>query len=301
MAHGDLAQTAALLGAGGSALVLVPRGRTALAGGFALIAAAEASLAVALVPRSDLSRLDSTLRLVGIAAVVLAIVRLAAALGRYPAVVPVLLLLAAPFRLPVDLGTQHAFLLLPLYGVLAASSLALLVRAWRGPVSPLPAVLAVPAAAFIAFDAISLVWARDLQQGSIELAFFIFPFAALVAVVARSPAAIWLPKSLAAVTIGLACVFSVIGLWQEWTHTVFFARDLRVANTYASFFRVTSVFKDPSIYGRHLVLAVVLIIVLLWLGRLGFVLLAAHHSRLSLQPDTVRLRSSGWVNRLEAT
>src|SRR5262249_55245699 len=59
------------------------------------------------------------------------------------------------------------------------------------------------------------------------------------------------------------------------TRTLFFAHDLRVANTYASFFRVTSVFKDPSIYGRHLVLAIVLVIVLLWLGRLGFVISAA--------------------------
>jgi hypothetical protein len=63
MAHGDLAQIAALLGAGGSALVLVPRGRAALTAGFALLVAAEAGLAVALVPRSDLSRLDSPLRL----------------------------------------------------------------------------------------------------------------------------------------------------------------------------------------------------------------------------------------------
>ena len=274
MAHGDLAQTAALLGAGGSALVLVPRGRAALTAGFALLAAAEASLAVALVPRSDLSRLDSPLRLVALALVVLATVGLGLALARYPAFVPLLLLLAAPFRLPVTLGTQHAFLLLPLYGALAASSLALLFGAWRGPVTPLPALLAVPAAAFIAFDAMSLLWARDLQQGSIELAFFIFPFAALVAVVARSPLATWLPRALAAAIVGLACVFSVIGLWQEWTHTVFFARDLRVANTYASFFRVTSVFKDPSIYGRHLVLAIVVVLVLLWLGRLGFVLSA---------------------------
>ena len=46
-----------------------------------------------------------------------------------------------PFRLPVTLGHQDAFLLLPLYGVLAAAVLALAIRAWRGPLPQLPLVL----------------------------------------------------------------------------------------------------------------------------------------------------------------
>jgi putative inorganic carbon (HCO3(-)) transporter len=275
MAHGDLAQTAALLGAGGSALALVPRGRLSLVAGFALLAAAEASLTVALVPRSDLARLDSPLRLAAITLAVLAIVGLGVALARRPAFVPLLVLLAAPFRLPVNLGSQHAFLLIPLYGVLAASCVALLLRAARRPVVPIPPLIAVPAAAFIALDAASLLWARDLQQGSIELAFFIFPFAALVAVVARSPFAEWLPRALAVTIVGLGFVFAGIGIWQEWTRTIFFAQDLRVANTYTTYFRVTAVFKDPSIYGRHLVLAAAVLLVLLWLGRVGLLLAAA--------------------------
>src|SRR5581483_4681063 len=206
MAHTDLASTAALLGAGGTVLALVPRQRAALAAGFALLVAAEAALAVALVPRSDFARLGTPLH-------VAAVVALAAGFVRFAAAVPVALAVAAPFRLPVDLGHQHAFLLLPLYAVLASASLALL------------------------------------------------------AVVARAPFATWLPRALVGVVVGLACVFALIGLWQEWTHTVFFAQDLRVANTYASFTRVTSVFKDPSIYGRHLVLAIVLLLLALLLGK----------------------------------
>jgi O-antigen ligase len=77
------------------------------------------------------------------------------------------------------------------------------------------------------------------------------------------------------VVVGLACVFAVIGLWQEWTGTVFYAQDLRVANTYASFDRVTSVFKDPSIYGRHLVLAIVLLLLAAWLGKVRGLVAAA--------------------------
>ena len=47
---------------------------------------------------------------------------------RRPALMPIALLLAAPFRIPVNLGSQHAFLLLPFYGVLAAAALAF---CWR--------------------------------------------------------------------------------------------------------------------------------------------------------------------------
>jgi len=274
MSHHALAEIAALLGAGGAVAVLVAGRRMALFLGFALLAAAEAMLAVALVPARDLQYLSTPGRLTALALGGLAALALAALLARLPALVPVCVLVAAPFRLPIDLGSQHAFLLVPLYAVLAASSLALVVRAWRGQVGRIPLVLSLPAAAFIAFDAASLLWARDPAQGSIQLLFFIFPFASLVAVVARAPYVPWLPRALATTLVALAAVFAAIGLYQAWTRTLFFAQDLRVANAYTSYFRVTSMFKDPSIYGRHLVLAIVLLVVLLWLGKVRLVVAA---------------------------
>src|SRR5215210_3873581 len=111
MPHGDLAQLAAVVGALGCLLVLLPRRRALLFGGFAVLAAAEAMLAVALIPRSDLERLHRPLVLLGLVLIVAACLALAAALARWPALAPVALLLAAPFRIPVDLGYQHAFLL----------------------------------------------------------------------------------------------------------------------------------------------------------------------------------------------
>jgi hypothetical protein len=276
MAHGDLAQIAAVVGASGSVLALVTPRRAVLLAGLALIAAAEVGLAVALVPSHDLEQLSSTLRVAALVAAAIGVVAAAALFVRWPALTPLALLIAAPFRLSVHLGSQHAFLLIPLYAVLAAATLALVCRAVRGdPLPVLPRVLAVPVAAFIAFDALSLLWAQDLEQGSIELVFFIFPFAVLVAVVARTPYQNWLPRALTTALIGLAVVFAGIGIYQAWTHTLIFAQDLRVANAYTTYFRVTSLFKDPSIYGRHLVLAVSLLVVLLWLRRLRVLAVAA--------------------------
>jgi O-antigen ligase len=269
MRHESLAQIAALVGAAGCALVLVPRPRRApLAVGFAALTAAEAMFAVALLPSHDLERLTTAKGAAAVVAAVVVALGGAWALVRYPDAVPIVILLAAPFRLPVDLGSQHAFLLLPLYVVLAAASLALLVRAVRGDeLAAVPVWISAPAAALIAWTGLSLLWAQDPQQGSILLLFFVVPFAALLAVVARSPFAEWLPRALAACVVGLALVFAVIGLYQAWTHTLVFAQDLRVANAYTTYFRVTSLFKDPSIYGRQLVLALSLLVVLLWTCR----------------------------------
>ena len=58
-------------------------------------------------------------------------------------------------------------------------------------------LLALPLAAFVAFTAISFLWTWDEREGGIALAFFLFPFTAGFAVVARAPLATWLPRALA--------------------------------------------------------------------------------------------------------
>ena len=71
---------------------------------------------------------------VGVAAAIVCAVPLA----RYPAAVPVALLAVAPFRVPVQLGNDEAFLLLPLYLAIAAAVLALAYRVLRGERPPRP-------------------------------------------------------------------------------------------------------------------------------------------------------------------
>lgn len=270
MEHADLAQAAALVGALGAVLVLAVPARAAVAGGLAVLGAAEGMLVWSLVPRSDLAAVTaSPARIAAVVAAAIVLAALAAALALRPALAPPLLLAAAPFRIPVDVGEQEALLLVPLYAVLAAAGLALAYRAVRDRGLPaLPPVLAIPAAAFIGLAAVSLLWSVDVRAGSIQLVFFLLPFAVLVAAVARAPLAPWLPRALAGVLVGLAAVFAAIGLWQAATHRLFFSPTLEVANAYTTFFRVNSLFKDPSLYGRHLVLAVAVLLVVLWRGRI---------------------------------
>src|ERR1700751_2885889 len=114
MAHTDLAQAAAVLGAAACGISLLARSRISVLAGFALLTLAELGLGIALVPSHDLSRLVSppthaVAVLFGLAIVGAA----AAAFVRYPGAAVIALLVAAPFRISVTLGSTHAMLLLP--------------------------------------------------------------------------------------------------------------------------------------------------------------------------------------------
>src|SRR5439155_3178041 len=166
-----------------------------------------------------------------------------------------------PFLLPLNLGSHHGCLvevaswgelgrLLPLYAVLARGALELALRVIRGaPVVRLPSVLVWPAFAFFALSCVSLLWTQDLEAGRNLLAFFLVPFAVLVATVGRAPFPAWMTRVLAIEAVALAALFGVVGLWEAATHRlIFFAPNLEVSNSYTSFFRVTSLFRDPSLY-----------------------------------------------------
>ena len=64
----------------------------------------------------------------------------------------------------------------------------------------------------------------------------------------------------------MALVFAAIGIYQYETRDVFWNPKLLVSNAYAPFYRVNSVFWDPSIYGRFLVVAILALLVAVLFG-----------------------------------
>jgi hypothetical protein len=272
MPHGDLAQLFAVLGGLGAAALLLSRSRVQLLAGLGLTTVAEAGLAAALIPGHDLKLFVSPpLHLGALILGLLVVAAGAAVFVRYPIAVPVALLAAAPFRISVSIGSQKAYLLVPLYAVLAAAMLALIVRVLRTREEHhLPPLLAVPGAAFVLLAGLSLTWTRDLRQGTIELLFFLFPFSALVIAVLWSPFRNWHPRALATTLVALAGLFAAVALFQRLTRGHLLAGDVERANAYTTYFRVTSLFKDPSIFGRHVVIAIAVLLVVVWLGRIGF-------------------------------
>jgi putative inorganic carbon (HCO3(-)) transporter len=276
---GEVGQIAALVGALGAALILLGRSRVPLLAGLALLAAAEAGLVLDLSDHGH--RVSPALVALGGAALVPMAI-LAALFVRWPAMVTPVVLAAAPFRPPLSFGSEHRFYvgvasagqlgrLLPLYGVLGATALALGWNALRGrELKGVPMIVAAPAVAFLAISALSLLWTNDLHSAENVLTYFLFPFAVLVAVVARAPFPPWMPRVLATIAVALATLFAVVGLIQAATHKLwFFSPAVEVGNAYSSFFRVTSLFRDPSLYGRHVVLGLAVLLVAVLYGRLN--------------------------------
>ncbi|MBA3244192.1 MAG: O-antigen ligase family protein [Actinobacteria bacterium] len=257
----ELARLAGPLACLGLALLLVaPRRELRLAGLLAWALGA-AGLAAYLAPEGRTPLL--------LAAAAIGLGTAAAGAGlllRRPWVLPLAALACVPIRIPLELGGEEASLLLPLYAVVAAVALGLGWRIVRGEQhSRELGPLAIPLAAFVAWTGLSLLWTGDLREGAIFLLAFILPFGLLAIGFARLP---WSRTGLLTLYGGLlatALAYAGIGLFQWATRDVFWNPTVIVGNAYAPFYRVNSVFYDPSIYGRYLVVAI--------LATLGFVLL----------------------------
>jgi putative inorganic carbon (HCO3(-)) transporter len=276
-----MAHLAAVLGAIGAPLVLVSSRRTVILAGLALIALAEGALAA--TGPGAVSPARAVLGIVGLAI----LAAFTVVFVRRPELVPLVILIAAPFRMPLDFGASHRFFvglpengqigrLLPLYGVVAAAALALawrLVREGSQGWPALPREIAVPLAALVSFASLSVLWSSADAAAQNLLQYFLLAFVVLVAVVARSPFPAWMPRAMGISAVAIAVLFAAVGLVEQATHRViFYSPAVEVGNAYSSFFRVTSLFRDPSLYGRHLVLGIAIVLTAVWYRKIGLLL-----------------------------
>jgi O-antigen ligase len=254
----ELARAGGVIGCAGLAVLLVATTRPLRLAGVAAWGAGAALLALYLLPEGHRSLL---------AAAACAGLVLAAAgawiLRTWPPLLAFAALACVPARIPVSVGSTDANLLVPLYAVVAAAAVALAWGLVRGDgrtreLGP----LAWPLAAFVAWTGLSVLWVDDLRQGAIALLFYYLPFGLLALAFARllwqRRWLVWLYAQLAL----MAVVFAVIGAYQWETRDIFWNPKVEVGNAYAPFYRVNSVFWDPSIYGRFLVVAILATLVL---------------------------------------
>jgi hypothetical protein len=237
------------------ATLIVATRREARVVGLATWALGCAGLVVYLAPSGHHRVLAAAAVLGGIAAVAAGWIVL-----RVPWLLAVATLACVPARFPVHVGDTQANLLLPLYGVVAAAAVAL---AWDlfgdEPRSRELGILSWPLAVFVAWEGVTILWTEDVRQGAIELLFFVLPFGLLAVALARL---VWSRAWALALYVELAVmalVFAVIGIVQYETRNIFWNPKVRVDNAYAPsgwFYRVNSVFYDPSIYGRFLVIGI---------------------------------------------
>ena len=200
-----------------------------------------------------------------------AAVALALVMRRRPQLFPVLAIAALPFRVPIAAEGRTVNLLLPLYTVVAAGVLAhLLPRvlararggggargAYRSGRSPL--LLDWLLLASVALYAVQIPYSSDPSKGVQNLLFFYVPFALLYVLLREAP---WTPRLAlvcAGLAAGLAILFAGIGFVEYGRKQLLLNPKVVAANSFDNYFRVNSVFFDPSIYGRFLALVMLVI------------------------------------------
>lgn len=205
---------------------------------------------------------------------------LAVVVSRRPQAFPLLAVAALPFRVPISSGGDTSNLLIPLYVVVAAGTVAHIasVRRKRGAAAwePASGLLEWSLVGLIGLYAIQTTYSHDFTKALEQIVFFYVPFALLFVLLRRVR---WSPRLLLAclgVLVGLALVFVLVGFVEYHRRELLLNPKVISANMVESYFRVNSLFFDPNIYGRFLAIVMLLVTTaMLWCGRRRDVLVAA--------------------------
>jgi putative inorganic carbon (hco3(-)) transporter len=245
----------------------------------------------------DLRDESAGLIALALAIVAAAVGALAWAFGRWPIALPLAIVFALPFRIPLEAGGDTANLLVPLYLVIAGGVLSTTLRDWRlssanrpaGPVAagdpPPPAVAkassgAVPPTAppagesawlpkilafVVVLYALQTLYSPDFSKSLQNVCFFFVPFSLVYALLQDVR---WDRRLLSYVLVVVAAeavAFVVVGSVEYVTRSLFWNDQVIRSNEFHTYFRVNSIFWDPNIYGRYLALVIVVAMAaLLW-------------------------------------
>ncbi|HET7054111.1 MAG TPA: O-antigen ligase family protein [Solirubrobacterales bacterium] len=236
---------------------------------------------------------EHTARLVALGVVgLVAAIALAAVFRRWAILLPLAIVAALPFRIPLHAGGDTANLLIPLYLVIAGGVLALVSRSWpahasraggvvggtapedasataggggsstaTGPARYLPWALA----GVVVLYALQTLYSPDFSKSLQNVCFFFVPFSLVYALLRDVR---WDKKllKLALWVIAIeALAFVFVGMIEYLSRELFWNDQVIRSNEFHTYFRVNSIFWDPNIYGRYLALVIVVAMsALLW-------------------------------------
>ena len=214
---------------------------------------------------------------------------------RWPRLLPPLLAIAIPLRLPIVLGGESVNLLLPLYGLIASGAIAFAVRARRrgkqlaqswdlrsgpatadvlrdawtarslsGAAAAVPVLLAVS----VVLYALRIPFSEDADRGVQTLCFFLVPFAVLFVVLRQVDFDAVQLRNVAIALVVLALIAVGLGNYEYVTGEVLWKQNVIDATSLNATVRVNSLFFDPNIYGRFLMVVLLgLLSALAWGAR----------------------------------
>jgi O-antigen ligase len=255
-----LAEIAGPIACIGLAVLLLARTRRNRIAGLCYAGVGTALLAASLAPssRGELAA--------AIAGVIVIGPLLAWLFRREPWLVAFLTLAFVPFRI----GFLGHSLLVPLYVVALGAAGLLLWQLVEGDDRTRElGIVSWPLALYLIWVGLSVMWSVNVHAAAIDLLAFYIPFTVLAVSIARLPWRQSRVRILYGELVAMALVFAVVGFYQYETKTIFENPKLNQSNIYEAIFRVNSVFFDPSIYGRFLVVAMIATAVLIVRGRLS--------------------------------
>jgi len=177
---------------------------------------------------------------------------------RWPILLPLAIVFAIPFRVPLHAGGDTANLLLPLYLVIAAAVVATLLRDWNDPpTAHAPRALAYVLAAAVVLYALQALYSDDFSKGLQNVCFFFVPFTVAYRLLREVE---WDRRLLrwVLIVVGVeAAAFVLVGGVEAATRSLFWNDQIIRSNEFHTYFRVNSVFWDPNVYGRYLALVTV--------------------------------------------
>jgi len=188
------------------------------------------------------------------------------AFRRWPSLLPLAIVAALPFRVPLHAGGDTANLLVPLYLVIAAGVIVTLLRDWSSPASDwTPRPLAWLLAAFVVLYALQTLYSGDFSKGLQNVCFFLVPFT----VAYRLLREVEWDRRLLTLVLGVVAVeataFVLVGGLEYLTRSLIWNDQVIRSNEFHTYFRVNSIFWDPNVYGRYLALVIVVAMAaLLW-------------------------------------
>jgi O-antigen ligase len=252
-----LAEIAGPIACIGLAVLLLARTRRNRIAGLCYAGVGTALLAASLAP-SNAGELG-----VAIAGVIVLGPLLAWVFRREPWLVAFLTLAFVPARV----GFLGHSLLVPLYAVALGAAGALLWDLIEGDSRTREfGIAAWPLALYLGWTGFSVAWSVNVHTAAIDLLAFYVPFTVIAISIARLPWVASRVRILYLELVAMALVFAGIAFYQYETRTIFQNAKLNQVNIFQALFRVNSVFFDPSIYGRFLVVALVASAVLIVRG-----------------------------------
>jgi O-antigen ligase len=183
---------------------------------------------------------------------------------------PWLIAFATLAFVPFRVGFLGHSLLVPLYAVALGAAGLLLWELVQGDSRTRElGIVAWPLALYLIWIGFSVEWSANVHSAAIDMLAFYVPFTILAVSIARLPWRASRVRLLYGELAVMAVVFAVVGFYQYETRTIFENSKLQRVNVFQAIFRVNSVFFDPSIYGRFLVIALIATAVLVVRGRVS--------------------------------